>query len=484
MQLVITPEESARLDAESTVPVAELMDRAGLGVALAAVRLGAGYGTRVAVLAGKGNNGGDGYIAASYLARRGCAVTVYALGPPKSDGAADASRRAIATGVAVVDLDAPVEADLIIDALFGVGFRGNLPEIVVPWARRETPVVAVDVPSGLEAGSGAVSGEAFTATTTVTFHALKPGHLLGEGPDRCGEIRVVDIGLRGGEAELWLCEEPDAPRPSRARTAHKWAAGSVAVVGGAPGITGAPLLAGRAALGMGAGSVALICPRALQPTYAAASAQLMTRGVGRGAHFTEGDVAATLSEAERFDVLLLGPGLGPGRDEFVAGILSGWSGPLILDADGLNALDGPGLLAAREGPTVVTPHAGEFKRLTGEEAGYRAAAELPDAAGVVVLLKGNPTFVLGRDRWVVTSGGPELATIGTGDVLAGMLAALWARGLEPDVAARSAAYWHGRAGADLASRGTVTAGALAGSVHLYAWAGRGDASPVGGPHIR
>ena len=469
MQLVITPEESARLDRESAVPVETLMERAGLGVALAVVRHGAGYGSRVVVLAGKGNNGGDGYIAARYLAERGCAVTVNVLDPPRTPASQQAARRAEKAGVRLMELGAPVEADIVIDALFGSGFRGALPPEVVGWTHHEAPVVSIDVPSGLDAGSGSVAGDAFTAMTTVSFHALKPGHLLGEGPERCGVVEVVDIGLDGGDAELLVCDEADAPRPARIRVAHKWSAGSVAVVGGSPGLTGAPLLAGTAALNMGAGSVVLICPRALQPTYAAASAQLMTRGVGSGAHFTGEDVSAVLTATDRFDVLVIGPGLGPDLGGFVSGLLDGRAGPLIVDADALNALDGPGLLAKRTGPTVITPHAGEFKRLTGEKADYRAAAELPDAAGVVVVLKGHPTFVLGRERWVVVSGGPELATIGTGDVLAGMIGALWARGLDGDTAARSAAYWHGRAGAGLAATRSVTAETLAGEVGRYAW---------------
>ena len=469
MQLVITPEESARLDHESAVPVETLMERAGLGVALAAVRQGAGYGSRVVVLAGKGNNGGDGYVAARYLAARGCAVTVSALDPPATLASQQAARRAEKVGVRLTGFGEPVGADIVIDALFGSGFRGPLPSQVAAWTRHDAPVVSIDVPSGLDAGSGLVAGEAFTAATTVSFHALKLGHILGEGPERCGIVEVVDIGLVGGDAGLLICDEADAPRPSRARTTHKWSAGSVAVVGGSPGLTGAPLLAGTAALNMGAGSVSLICPRALQPTYAAASAQLMTEGVGSGAHFTGEDVPAVLAATDRFDVLVVGPGLGPDRSGFVSGLLEGRAGRLLVDADALNALDGPGLLANRTGPTVITPHAGEFERLTGEKADYRAAVELPDAAGLVVVLKGNPTFVLGSERWVVSTGGPELATIGTGDVLAGMIGALWARGLDGDAAARSAAFWHGRAGAGLAATRSVTAESLASEVGRYAW---------------
>jgi hydroxyethylthiazole kinase-like uncharacterized protein yjeF len=463
VQPVITPEESARLDVEV------LMERAGLGVALAAAGLGAGYGSQVAVLAGKGNNGGDGYVAARYLALRGCAVTVYATGEPGTGACTQAARRARAAGVAVTDLGDPAPADFIIDAVFGAGFRGTLPDDVAAWTSHRAPVVAVDVPSGLDAGKGSVDGAAFTAAVTVTFHALKTGHLLGEGPDRCGRIEVVDIGLGGEEPELLLCEEADAVRPARARHAHKWSAGSVAVVGGSPGITGAPMIAATAALEMGVGSVTLICPRSLQPTYAASSMQVMTRGVGSGARFSGDDAGEVLETASRFDVMVLGPGLGGGQEAFVAGVLEGWEGGLVLDADGLNAVEDLELLSGRASPTVITPHAGEFRRLTGKKADYRAASRLPDTAGVVVLLKGNPTFVLGSDRWVVRSGGPELATIGTGDVLAGIVGALWARGLSGEEAARSAAYWHGRAGAELAESGSVTAELLATAIGAYAF---------------
>ena len=150
------------------------------------------------------------------------------------------------------------------------------------------------MPSGLDAGTGLSDGPVFDADITVTFHAYKPGHFLGVGPEVCGEVRVVDIGLDGGVPELLVCEAVDAARPPRPRTAHKWSAGSVAVVGGSPGITGAPLLTARAALSMGAGAVSLLCPRALQPTYAGASAEVMTRGIGSGPRFAENDAAEVL----------------------------------------------------------------------------------------------------------------------------------------------------------------------------------------------
>ena len=460
MRLVITPEESGRLDAASAEPVEVLMERAGLGVALAAVRMGVGYGSRVAILAGVGNNGGDGYAAARYLARRGVQVKVHALGDPRGDSspARLASIRAVAAGAGGVGLGPSEPVDLVIDGLFGVGFRGSLPDVVLPWLDNEAPVLAIDVPSGLAAGTGEVVGRAVSADVTVTFHALKPGHLLGEGPERCGFVELVDIGLVGGNPEMQLCESQDAPLPVRSRMAHKWSAGSVAVVGSTRGMVGAGVLAARAALEAGAGSSAVVCPRETQPQVAAMSLGLLSHGVGAGDRFIADDAAAVLDYTDRFDVVVLGPGLGP-DDGFTRRLLAERSGKLIVDADGLNNI-AVGDLIDRAEPTLITPHAGEFERLTGEAAGYLAAMAVPDRAGTVVLLKGNPTFVLGAEQWVVTTGGPELATIGTGDVLAGIVGALWAAGLDAEVAARSGAFWHGTAGVELAERRTVTAEAL------------------------
>ncbi|MFQ5948158.1 MAG: NAD(P)H-hydrate dehydratase, partial [Acidimicrobiia bacterium] len=414
--------------------------------------------------------GGDGYVAARYLCRRGAAVEVRSLGEPQGEDspARSAALAAARAGVSMQPLGSPEPADLVIDALFGAGFRGELPDPVVPWAETPTAVVAVDVPSGLDATDGAVSGASFRARKTVTFHALKVGHLIGEGPDRCGEVEVADIGLRGGTPELWLCEEEDAPLPGRRRVAHKWSAGSVLVAGGSIGISGSAMLTARSALNAGAGAVLLACPGGLQAIYSAMSPEVMTRGVGSGDHFEADGAAEVLEIGERFDVLAVGPGLGRGREDFVGAIIEGRAGALVIDADGINALSGPELLAKRPGPTVITPHHGEFRRLTGAAPGYAEAGQLAEQTGATVLLKGNPTFVMGQAPWVVTSGGPELATIGTGDVLTGLVAALWARGLEGEAAARSAAYWHGVAGRSLAGRTTVTAEGLVEEVGRWA----------------
>jgi NAD(P)H-hydrate epimerase len=242
----------------------------------------------------------------------------------------------------------------------------------------------------------------------------------------------------------------------------------VLVVGGSPGLTGAAALAARSALEFGAGSVRIACPGALQPVFATMDPGVMTAAVGDGEGF-EGGAAAVLETAGRFDVIALGPGLGtgPGTAELVRGILSDWDRPLVLDADGLNVAD-PADLAGRPAPTVITPHHGEFRRLADREPGWEEAAAFAAETGTVVLLKGGPTFVAGDDLWAVTSGGPELATIGTGDVLTGMVAALIARGLDPETAARSAAHRHGRAAAALDRETSVTATGLMGVVGEWA----------------
>ncbi len=471
MKPIISPEEAIRLDRISSEPVETLMERAGWAVEIAAARMGAGYGSRVAVLVGPGNNGGDGYLAAGVLRRRGAAVVVYRLGEPKTEAARWARRRAAEAGVEIRALAAPPSGiDLVVDAVFGGGFRGECPPVLAAWMDYPAPVLAVDFPSGLDPATGLVNDRAFTARRTIAFHALKTGHLLGEGPDRCGEVAVADIGLSGEKPAMLLAEAGDCPRPGRPRTVHKWKAGSVMVVGGSRGMTGAPLLAARSALHAGAGAVGLMVPGGCQPVVAGAAPELLTYGLGEGEHFQAEQVAAGLEVASRFEVMVIGPGMGraQGVPQWARQMIERWDGPLVVDADALCASDRV-LLSERRGPTVITPHRGELAALTSADPGLAEIQGLA-AMGLVVLAKGNPTLVCDPSQtWVVREGGPELATIGSGDVLAGWVAALWARGLSPLTAARSAVFWHGRAGAGLAARRTVTADALVGEVGRWAW---------------
>ena len=359
-------------------------------------------------------------------------------------------------GVKVAPLGELESADLLIDALFGAGFRGSLPDVAVPWIGHPAPVLAVDLASGLSAGDGSVAGRAFSAAATVTFDAAKIGHYLGEGPERTGRLRVVQIGLPEPDPEFMMCDVVDAPIPVRGHNAHKWSAGAVAVVGGSPGVGGAAVMASEAALSFGAGAVSLIVPRGLRTEVATGHPGIMTMGVGEADSFESPDVAAILEALDRFDVLVLGPGIGKGNSTLVEALLERWDRPMVLDADGISGAS-VAAITARRAPTILTPHAGEFECLTGSPPGPATAFEFAEESGSVVLLKGSPTFIGGEDHWAVDSGGPELATIGTGDVLAGMIGALVSRGLAPEVAARSAAYRHGLAGKHLAAVTSVTA---------------------------
>lgn len=457
---VLTVADMQAVDAAAADPVDDLMERAGLAVALAAVEMGAGYGARVHILAGTGNNGGDGYVAARRLADRGASVVVHRLGEPEPDSPAGrAAARAAMRGIPIRDLAAPERGDLVIDAVFGTGFHGTLPDAVAAWVGTGAPVLAVDIPSGLRGDDGGVEGIAFIADRTVTFHALKPGHVLGSGPDRCGFVTVADIGLTGGSPAMRVAERSDVRLPRRERTTHKWTAGAVATVGGMPGLTGAALMTARSALRAGAGVSSILATARTVDTYEALAPEIVVIQSSETDSWHD-HASEVLSLLGRYDVLVVGPGLEPAPPRFVERLLEGFSGPLIVDAGAITAIGRLDTVLERTAPTVLTPHAGEFSRLTGVEASHAEASRLARATGSVVVLKGNPTFVAGTDVTVVDAGGPELASIGTGDVLAGIIAAFLARGMDTEEAAWSGAVVHGVAGASLAARSTLTAPGL------------------------
>jgi len=447
-----------------------VMERAGYAVAVAAGRMGADYGARVAVLAGVGNNGGDAYVAARHLARRGCQVVVHSMGPPRTEESASALATWLASGGRVRPLDEHSRADVVVDGLFGVGFHGELPAAAQRWAASDATVVAIDVPSGLDGSTGEAAAGTFVAECTIGLSAFKVGHFVGNGPDHVGALHLVDLGMPAPEPTLRLCELIDAPRPERPRDAHKWSAGSVAVVGGSAGLVGAAVLAARAALAFGAGAVAAFVPGGLATLLDAAQPEIMTHGIGDGTSLSAADPSELLAAVKRFDALVVGPGMGVGCEAITSAIVDAAPQTLVLDADGLNSTAGAAL-AGRRFPLIATPHGGEFTRLGGEAPSHQAAQRLASKSGSVVLLKGPASVIADPTGppWLVTTGGPELATVGTGDVLAGMIAALAARGLSPAVAARSAAFWHGRIGAGLATAGAVTAGALVDEARRFAF---------------
>ncbi len=456
MDPVLSVEEMRRVDAETTADIDRLMDAAGYGVALSAAKMGVGYGSRVHVIAGGGNNGGDGYVGARYLKRRGATVTVHQVAVPEPGTPAHrAMDAASAVGVRVQHIAAPEPCDLVVDAFVGTGFRGDLPDEVAAWTHTSDPVLAVDVPSGIDGDTGFAASAAFTAARTATFHMFKPAHFLGNGPELCGTVDLYDIGLEGGDPAMYRMTSSDVSVPVRSRTDHKWSTGAVATIGGVPGLTGAALFSARGAIAAGAGASVLFTTAATAGEYASAAPDIPQMQASETTSWRN-HASEVLSLLGRFDVLVMGPGLEPVAAEFVEHILDGFDGAIVVDAGALNALARLDVLKRRKAPTVLTPHAGEFRRLAGADADVVSARWLAGETSSVLILKGNPTLVVSDDLIVVDTGGPELATIGTGDILAGMVAAFIAGGMDPFAAAASAAYLHGVAGSRIAGTSAVT----------------------------
>lgn len=427
MRPVVTVEEMKAVDAAAAEPIDVLVERAGAAVARAALDLlGGTYGRRVVVVAGKGNNGADGRAAAARLSRRGVRVTVI--------DAADAPDRL-------------PEADLVVDAAYGTGFRG---EYLAPDPAGAA-VLAVDIPSGLQGDTGVAGGEPMRADATVTFAALKPGLLLGEGPDLAGRIDVADVGLDVGRAHAHVVDDGDMADlfPRRSRRSHKWQQ-AVRVVAGSPGMTGAAALTASAAMRSGAGYVRLGVPGA------DARSPFRPLEVVTDPLPARGWAAAVLEDLDRFAALVIGPGLGR-DDETLAEVrtlVDRATVPVVVDADALLAYErvSGAPFTSREAGTVLTPHDGEYARLAGEPPGddrLRAARALAEASGATVLLKGSTTVVADPDgdALISTSGSSRLATAGTGDVLSGVIGGLLAGGLLPDLAAALGAHAHGGAAA-------------------------------------
>jgi hydroxyethylthiazole kinase-like uncharacterized protein yjeF len=494
MKPVLTPAEAAVLDRESQargISAGFLMENAGREVARAAAEVAGGlYGRRAVVVCGKGNNGGDGQVAARHLARWGMRATVVMLQPPGAlrEPAAASFRRLDETDVRVRPFSPATlarelgRADVAVDAIFSTGFRGS-PE--GEWGRAIVelndwggPVVAVDIPSGVNGETGAVEGSAVMADVTVTFGAAKLGVVLLPGALRAGLVEVVDIGFPADlvRSDVWLTEGEDvaAMLPARRPDTHKREAGVVVVVGGSRLMTGAVCLMGEAAYRAGAGLVSVAAPQGILP---------VVQAVLREATFVplpETDAGTVAGSVERLDEVLksadaiaIGPGMSTNEETaaFIRSFVRACPVPVVVDADALNAFAGrTSELADRRSEAILTPHAGEFARLTGITAGdvgadrVGHARKLASDVQAIVLLKGSRTVIAspdGRIR-INPTGGPSLATGGTGDVLTGIIAGLVARGLSPLDAATAGAYLHGIAGS-LAGR-EKGEGATAGDV--------------------
>ncbi|HEX4466937.1 MAG TPA: NAD(P)H-hydrate dehydratase [Solirubrobacteraceae bacterium] len=472
------------------VPGLDLMERAGVGVARAvARRVPDGP---VAIVCGKGNNGGDGLVVARLLRETGREVAVICIAPPDAlDGDAAENMRRL-PGAPPLQLedsaarDAIARAAVVVDAVLGTGFAGEprdaAAEAIEAIDRADAPVVAVDVPSGVDASSGVVAGAAVHAVATVTFHAAKPGLWIMPGKAHAGEVETIEIGVPRGaplDAQIGLISPSVGELlPKRAGDTTKFASGQVVIAGGSRGLTGAPLMASHASMRAGAGYVIACVPASLQNVLAAAATpELMTRGLPEadGSLAPAAAVAGVLEVIRPGGALALGPGLGrsDGAVTFARSLARAAQAPIVLDADGLNAHAGRlAELRGRTEPTVLTPHAGELARLLELDSKQiererlrhvRAAAE---QSGAVVVLKGDDTLIAKPSGEVAVSrgGSPALATAGTGDVLTGVIAALLAQRLDAFTAAAAGVWLHAAAGREAARRQGAAEGVIAGDV--------------------
>ena len=452
----------------SGTPAVVLMERAGRSVARTARRVAGGaYGRRAAVVCGKGSNGGDGFVAARYLARAGMSVTCMAvLDAQRSKAAAGRHLELMETeGVALRPFSERLlsGSNVVIDAIFGTGFKGR-PEGDAAIAIEAinavpAPVVSVDIPSGVDGASGVSRGVSVQASVTVAMGAEKLGTANSPGAGPAGSVEVADIGIEVSHGAASMVDVGDVASvlPRRRRDAHKRSGGAVAVLAGSNDITGAPVLTVRGAARMGAGYVTAGCTGAVKHALATTCPEALTATVTDAGVLGPHALDAFSGVLEQADVLALGPGLGRGQDQqqLVTRVLDEVELPVVLDADALNAVSEDNTpLRQRSAPSILTPHPAELARLlecsVAEissdrlEAARRAAREL----GAVVLLKGWRTIVAhpsGRAT-VNPTGGAELATAGTGDVLTGAVAALAAAGLDDMSAAWAACFVHGLAG--------------------------------------
>ncbi|HEY4044568.1 MAG TPA: NAD(P)H-hydrate dehydratase [Rhodopila sp.] len=428
-------------------PGPELMEAAGRAVARAIQRQL--DRCRVLVLAGPGNNGGDGYIAARLLAQEGWPVRLARLDPPRpGSDAAGAARLWQGPNVAFTPEEVR-RSDLVVDAVFGAGLTRPVDGLAAETLKAASRIVAVDVPSGLDGATGLPLGYAPAAELTVTFFRLKPGHLLLPGRELCGRLELADIGIPDGVlngiAPQTFANLPELWRlPALTADAHKYTRGHVTVVGGAA-MTGAARLAAAAARRAGAGMV----------TIAARGAAEIYRSGEPGLLVSEAPIASLLQD-ERRRVWVCGPGLGPDDARTVLPALVAANRIVVGDADVFSAFTGdPDGLS---GTTVLTPHAGEFARVFGAPPDSRLSAARQAAArtGAVLLLKGADTIIAAPDgRTAINIAAPPwLATAGAGDVLAGIIGGLLAQGMPAWEAAAAGAYLHGSAAA-LAGPGLV-----------------------------
>jgi NAD(P)H-hydrate epimerase len=492
--ILVTAAEMRALDRwtiEHGTPGHVLMERAGAGATrVLRRRLGRLRGP-VVILAGRGNNGGDGFVVARRLRRARIPAEVW-LTAPAADVRGDAARMLAAwqraggrlhplTGDAGLRAftERLARAGAIVDALYGTGLnapvRGSAGAAIEAINAAGKPVLAIDVPSGLSADTGQPLGVAVRATATATFAFAKVGHVIHPGAELSGMLEVVDIGIAAGALlahppTTRLLEVAEVGRllPVRARAAHKGTFGHVLVIAGSRGKSGAALMAAEGAARAGAGLTTLAGPASLQSVFEGQVREVMTEALpdGPDGAMSLGDGQALAASLRGRNAVVCGPGLGvtDGTRALVAALVREARVPLVLDADGLNALAGTPLLRGRPAATIITPHPGEMARLIGGSTAdvqrdrVAAARRVAAEEGVIVALKGARTVIAAPDGRAAISptGNPGMASGGMGDVLCGMIGGLLAQGLDPFAATALAVFAHGAAADTVAElRGEV-----------------------------
>ncbi len=459
--------------------LASMMEQAGAAVAELAAKIIARDKLRnVTVFCGKGNNGGDGFVIARFLSMM-CEVTVILANDYPQSDLAKLNFNILPDKVTVIDnseerdkcADIINNSDIIIDAIYGIGFNDILDpyctELVVRANRSKAVRIAVDIPSGIICNTGEVPGECFHADYTVSFTALKPAHVLYPSQDYCGEVSVAKVGMPKiiMDTCTYAMKTTDEylekhPMKSVKKSAHKGTNGTLLSIGGSYGMSGAAVLSGKAALRCGVGILRVALPESIYPIAASSLTEAVFMPLEQSKHGL-----ISLNEFDRLQMgimndctaVLLGCGLGQGDDisELVSALISITTKPMVLDADGINAIAAdPSILRTSMAPIVITPHPGEMGRLTGkttndvQKSRYRTARDFASEYGVTVVLKGANTIIALPDGnvYVNLTGNNGMAKGGSGDVLAGMMASFIAQGMSTDEAAINAVYYHGKLG--------------------------------------